>query len=167
MKSLVSKRSIEVRDLDETVTREEVVAALCIALGKSDLGDQFRLYKCFSGVQTAVVRLNEADARSLLGLGRLRNSMYWWSDQLSVLRRKCVTARWRFTRSKGDPLLREAWKKAKSALRKGMKKSRLQCWKDLIGEVEKDPSGLVFKIVTKRLVTRRKTPGLDDPDRVK
>ena len=33
----------------------------------------------------------------------------------------------------------------------------LQCWKDLIGEVEKDPRGLDFKIVTKRLVTRRKT----------
>ena len=48
-----------------------------------------------------------------------------------------------------------------------MKKSRLQCWKDLIGEVEKDPWGLAFKIVTKKLVTRRKTPGLDNPDRVK
>ena len=40
MKSLVSKRSLEVKDLDETVTRKEVVAALCIALGKRDLGDQ-------------------------------------------------------------------------------------------------------------------------------
>ena len=27
--------------------------------------------------------------------------------------------------------------------------------------------GLTFKIVTMRLVTRRKTPGLDNPDRVK
>ena len=48
-----------------------------------------------------------------------------------------------------------------------MKKSRLQCWKDLIVEVEKDPWGLALKIVTKRLLTRRKTPGLDNPDRVK
>ena len=30
----VSKRSLEVRDLYEVVTREVVVAALCIALGK-------------------------------------------------------------------------------------------------------------------------------------
>ena len=86
---------------------------------------------------------------------------------MSVLRRKCLKAQRRFTRSKGDPLLREAWKKAKSALRQGIKKSRLQCWKDLIGEVEKDPWGLAFKIVTKRLVTGRKTPGLGNPDRVK
>ena len=30
------------------------------------------LYKCFGGMQTAVVRLTEAEARSLLGLGKLR-----------------------------------------------------------------------------------------------
>ena len=72
VKCLVSKRSLEVRDLDETVTREEVVAALCIALGKPDLGDQCRLYKQFGGVETAVVRLAEVDARKLLGIGKLR-----------------------------------------------------------------------------------------------
>ena len=37
----------------------------------------------------------------------------------------------------------------------------------MIGEVEKHPWSLAFKIVTKRLVTRRKTPALDNPDRVK
>ena len=63
MKSLVSKRSLEVSDLNETVTREEVVAGLCIALGKPDIEDQCRLYKRFGGVQTAVVRLTEADCR--------------------------------------------------------------------------------------------------------
>ena len=57
VKSLVSKRSVEIRDVDETITREEVVAALCIALCKPDLGDQCRLYKRFGGVQTAVVHL--------------------------------------------------------------------------------------------------------------
>ena len=101
------------------------------------------------------------------GHGRTGDSMYWWNDQLSVLRRKCLTARRRFTRSKGDTLLCEAWKKARSALRQGIKKSRILCWKYLIGEVEKDPWGLAFKIITERLVTRRKTPGLDNADRVK
>ena len=37
----------------------------------------------------------------------------------------------------------------------------------MISEVKKDPWGLAFKIVTKRLVTKRKTPGLDNPDQVK
>ena len=101
------------------------------------------------------------------GHGRTEDSMYWWKDHLSVLRRKCHATRRKFTRSESDSLLHEAWKKAKSALRQGIKKSRLQCWKFLIGEVEKDLWGLAFKIVTNRLVTRKKTPGLDNPDRVK
>ena len=37
----------------------------------------------------------------------------------------------------------------------------------MIGEVETDPWALDIKIVTKRLVTRRKTQGLDNADRVK
>ena len=73
------------------------------------------------------------------GHRRTGDSMYWWNDLLSVLRRKCFAARRTFTHSKGDPLLREAWKRAKSALSQGIKKSRLQCWKDLISEVERDP----------------------------
>ena len=99
--------------------------------------------------------------------GRTGDSMYWWGDQLSVLRRKCLAAWRRFTHSKADSLLHKAWEIAKSALRQEIKKSRFQCWKDLIGDVEKDPWSLSFKIVTKRLVSRKKTTGLDKPDRVK
>ena len=46
------------------------------------------------------------------GCGHTGDSMYWWTDQLSVLRQERLAARWRFTRSKGDSLLSEAWKKA-------------------------------------------------------
>ena len=42
------------------------------------------------------------------GHGCTGDSMYWWKDQLFVLRRECLAARRRFTRSKGDPLLHEA-----------------------------------------------------------
>ena len=41
--SLVSERSLKIREPDKTVTREEVVAALCIALGKPYFGDPCRL----------------------------------------------------------------------------------------------------------------------------
>ena len=44
------------------------------------------------------------------GHGRTGDSVYWWNDQFSVLRRDCLAARRSFTHSKGDPLLREAWK---------------------------------------------------------
>ena len=72
------------------------------------------------------------------GHGRTGDSVYWWNDQLSVMRQNCLAARRSFTSSKGDPLLPEAWKRGKSALRQSIKKSRLHCWKDLIREVQND-----------------------------
>ena len=72
VRSLVSKRSLEIRDLDETVAKEEVVVALCIAMGKPDLGDPCKLYKRFDSLQAAAVQMAEADAQSLLRLKKLR-----------------------------------------------------------------------------------------------
>ena len=70
--ALVSTRSLEIRDLDETVEKEEVVDALCLALGRPALDGSCRLFTRFGGVKTAVIRLAEADAACLLQLGKLR-----------------------------------------------------------------------------------------------
>ena len=78
-----------------------------------------------------------------------------------------MTARRKFAHSKGDNALHEAWQTAKSALRRSIKKSRFQCWKNLIHEVDKDPWGLPSRVVTKRLATRKRTPSLDNPDRAR
>ena len=64
---LVEKKKKEKKINKKKEQEVPVPSALCIVLGKPDLGDQCRLYKRFGGVQTAVVRLNEADARSLSG----------------------------------------------------------------------------------------------------
>ena len=53
---LVSKRSLEIMNLDETATREEVVVMLCITLGEPNLGDSCRMYKRFGGVETCTGR---------------------------------------------------------------------------------------------------------------
>ena len=103
-------------------------------------------------------RLSEATGGSLMG-GKLNSKSPEWGEAhldrrgilvdemvarndlivLNRLRRECLAARRKFTRSKGDAMLHEAWERTKAALRRGTKKSRLQCWNDLIGEVEKDP----------------------------
>ena len=67
VRSLVPNRCLEIRELNKTVTREEVVAALCIALGKPDHGGPCRLYKRFGGVQTARVGLAEVDSKVCSG----------------------------------------------------------------------------------------------------
>ena len=55
-RSLISKRSLEIRDLNETVTREVFVAALYIVLGKPELRGSCRLYKCFGGLHQGSCR---------------------------------------------------------------------------------------------------------------
>lgn len=94
-------------------------------------------------------------------------SVYWWSEELASLRKHCLAARRSYTRSKGNLQLQAAWNEARSTFKKAIKASKLRCWRDLIGEVENDPWGLAFKIVTKKLRTRRQTPGLDRPSWVK
>lgn len=96
--------------------------------------------------------------------GNERKPIYWWSDELAQLRKECHSARRRFTRSKGDPLLQAEWHSARKILKRAIRRSQLRCWKDLIGDVENDPWGLAFKIVTKKLVTRHRPPGSDNPD---
>ena len=72
IEALVSRRSLEIRDLDETVEKEEVAAALAGVLGRPDLDGHCRLHTGFGGVRNAVVRLADADASCLLQLGKLR-----------------------------------------------------------------------------------------------
>ena len=64
--ALVSRRSLDIRDLDKTVEKEEVVAALAGALGTPDLDGHCWIQTRFGGVRTAVVRLADADASRLL-----------------------------------------------------------------------------------------------------
>ena len=45
--ALVSTRSLEIRDLDETVEKEEVVDALCLALGRPAFDGSCRLFTRF------------------------------------------------------------------------------------------------------------------------
>ena len=70
--ALVSTRSLEIKDLDETVEKEEVMSALCLALGSPALDGPCRLFTLFGEVKTAMVRLAEADATRLLQLGKIR-----------------------------------------------------------------------------------------------
>ena len=44
-----------------------------------------------------------------------KGSMYWWNDQLAALRRECLAVRRKLTRSKGDAMLHEACKRAKTS----------------------------------------------------
>ena len=56
VKALVSEKSLQIMDLEETVEKEEVIAILSGALVKPDLDGPCWLYTRFGGVRTTVVR---------------------------------------------------------------------------------------------------------------
>ena len=75
--ALVSTRSLKIRDLDETVEKEEVASVLCLALRRPLLDGSCRLFTRFGGVKTAVIRLAgsylaEADATRPPQLGKVK-----------------------------------------------------------------------------------------------
>ena len=63
--TLVSKKSFKIRDLDETIKKDEVVYILCRALGRPVLDGSCRLFTRFGGVKTA-------DATCLLQPDKIR-----------------------------------------------------------------------------------------------
>ena len=70
--ALVSTRSLEIRNLDETVEKEEVVSVLCLALGRPVLDGSCRLFTRFGWVKTVMIRLAEEDGTRLLHLGKVK-----------------------------------------------------------------------------------------------
>lgn len=98
VQSKVQEADLEIRDLEEDATKEEISAALQRALG-SDYSATERslrsLRKAFGGTQTAVIRLVVPAARKLLGTGTIR--VGWCSCRIREVVRplKCFRC-WKF-----------------------------------------------------------------------
>ncbi|CAH2094186.1 unnamed protein product [Euphydryas editha] len=83
-----------------------------------------------------------------------RQSVHWWNGEISTLREKCLKARRASQRSRKKPNsaeLKAEYKTARRRLNAAIRESKRKCWKELIDEVEKDPWGRPYKIVTTRL----------------
>lgn len=94
------------------------------------------------------------------GSDNRHSPVYWWSENIAILRKKCILARRSLTRrrkKKGESWaelqeqLQERYKKARARLVRAIKASKKQCWKELLEEVESDPWGRPYKVVVKRL----------------
>lgn len=106
---------------------------------------------------------------------RARRAAYWWSEEISDLRRAAVSARRRWTRSRrgrADQNVIEAdqafYREAKKALSIAIGKAKAGSWGELLSSLDDDPWGLAYRLVRGRLrrwtfpVTERLDPGLLD-----
>ncbi|KAL4153928.1 hypothetical protein QTP88_001761 [Uroleucon formosanum] len=103
--------------------------------------------------------------------GRSRRSVYWWSLELSSLRkdanhlrrvhkRKRKKSGWESCLAEA-----EAAKTAKAILCKAIKRAKEKAWADLCDQVQRDPWGKPYKLVMGKLCRNSKIPGINTPGR--
>jgi len=93
---------------------------------------------------------------------------YWWTQDIAKIRAECHKARREYKRGRFRPLeeheqKKEAFKEKRKELKLAIQRSKKAGWADLCRQVETDPWGLPYKLVTKKLVGRRPIPGLSLP----
>lgn len=85
-----------------------------------------------------------------------RQPVYWWSDEIAELRRKCIEKRRQLTRNSKKNLpqinqqLWEEYKGSKRVLRNKICEAKRASWKALCSQVDQDIWGDGYKIVMKR-----------------
>lgn len=95
-----------------------------------------------------------------------RRAAHWWNEEIADLRRTTISARRRYQRAGRRANLAErseafaSYNQLRKDLRLAIRKSQEDSWKALCQEVDNDPWGVPYKLVTKRL--GRRTPALDE-----
>lgn len=97
--------------------------------------------------------------------GAHKKSVYWWSDSIGELRHICLRCRRNYTRARrrGTAVAEnEAYKNARKKLRTAIAKSKKNLWEQLRDDVNKDPFGLGYKLVMKKLGARSQSSEMDE-----
>lgn len=83
-----------------------------------------------------------------------KSPVYWWTPEIADLRKRCLTLRRIAQRAINRVDANQkmtVYKLAKRQLRRSINFSRVNCWKKLIKDIDEDPWGLGYKLVTKKL----------------
>ncbi|XP_065354618.1 uncharacterized protein LOC135949083 [Calliphora vicina] len=91
--------------------------------------------------------------------------VYWWNASIEESRRNCIKSRRRYTRARrrGDAELEQnAYKDAKKQLHNCIHKSKKDKWEELRTDINKNPWGLGYKIVMKKLGMRNAVENMDE-----
>lgn len=100
-----------------------------------------------------------------------RRPNYWWTAEINELRTKCLALRRKVTRTNrqqqpGHGTHATEFEQAKKALKKAIKSSKRQGWRNLCAELDEDPWGKAYQIAVKGLGKQGPVPPME-PDVVK
>uniref|UniRef100_A0A034WR48 Putative 115 kDa protein in type-1 retrotransposable element R1DM n=1 Tax=Bactrocera dorsalis TaxID=27457 RepID=A0A034WR48_BACDO len=82
--------------------------------------------------------------------GTHRKSVYWWNDEIEVLRSECHKARrlcQRRRQSTNYAVLQECFKRKRNDLKKAIKGRKASCFKELCNKLDENPWGDAYRIV--------------------
>jgi len=91
----------------------------------------------------------------------------WWNNDIAEARKACFMARRQYTRKRkkagevGSTAERDNFKQLRKTLTSKILEAKDKNWSDLCAQVDGDPWGVPYKIVTKRLARRKPIPGLE------
>lgn len=101
-----------------------------------------------------------------------RRPVHWWNPEIAEQRKACIKARRIYTRKMkkageaGSAIERQQFKEQRKQLTVKILESKESHWRNLCSQIDRDPWGLPYKIVMKRLVRRRQIEGLELPGRL-
>ena len=93
------------------------------------------------------------------GPRRDKPSMYWWTAEIADLRKECHKLRrlaQRLYANEEACAIKAQYRSAKRRLRSAINKSKARGWQNLVNEVNDDPWGLGYKLVTRKIGALRK-----------
>lgn len=111
---------------------------------------------------------NACDAATTRAGGRLiKIQAYWWSEEISQLRRTTIKIKraWTHAKQRKRPAdhvdhLWSLYKSYRKLLRNTINRAKTRAWQKLLDTIEDDPWGLPYKLVLKKL--RHSTPSLTE-----
>ena len=91
--------------------------------------------------------------------------MYWWSDNIAELRKRCLSLRRQYTRAKkraphAAEELRLQYATARLSLRKEINERKRTFWRELCDELDADPWGKAYRIAARKMV--KSQPKMDE-----
>lgn len=160
---LGGKRQWNVRNLDRDKFNTVLFAGLPGVTHLPTTGDRSLAEQSVKDTMNLLQRACEA-AMTRRRPRHGKRPAYWWTAEIAELRRTCLRLRRKAQRANNRveaSVLSLEHKTAKKALRLAIRRSKATQWRRLAEEVNADPWGLGYKIVTKKLGAMAPRPPMD------
>lgn len=105
------------------------------------------------------------EAMPTIGRKHRKEAVYWWTDEISNLRRVCLRCRRKYTRARRTHAATseaEEFKRAKKDLKGAILRTKKRKWEELRSDLNNDPWGLGYKLVMRKLGARTSAPDLKE-----